>query len=594
MPRLKNESNSLLRSRTCAAAILIGSCLSAAFPALGVTFRWASTSDRIYVTGPGLATLSDISVALPHAPLAQSAPGVWQLRANILIQQGASLILHGAAIGGDVDELRLQSNNSSAANSYVWISADWGSIDIQSTKITSWDDAANGPDTEYATYGRAYIRVRSSLASDGVTPRESRMDIINSEVCYLGFHGSEAYGLVWKVIGSQPNLYDLVNVYGNIQNSHIHDNYFGVYTYGAYQMQIQTNEFDHNAKYGLDPHDDSDSLLIEGNYSHHNGDHGIIASKRCDHLIIRNNISEFNTGNGIMLHRSSDDGTIEGNLCQNNTDCGIALFDVRGTTVRGNQCLDNGTAGIRLSVGSADSVIENNESAGNQKYGLYFYKGGDAPRAGDDGRPKRNQFNNNSIHDNLNEGVKLSDADDNSFAGNQFFNNGPVLRFIRGTGNMLDGNDIPLDVTVKTQGSSSSTATTFIRNQPLINVQVDSYSSVTFEDDNGAVFDPQEQGVATTVTPTGSMLLLTSANIGASTAVATRHLLVVPDSGSALVDPTIWNFAFWRRCSSVPEPYSYAPSSRLARSQTCRNRVCPIPRSAEQASRPPKEPGWPK
>lgn len=28
---------------------------------------------------------------------------------------------------------------------------------------------------------------------------EARMDIINSEMAYLGFHDSESYGLTWKV-----------------------------------------------------------------------------------------------------------------------------------------------------------------------------------------------------------------------------------------------------------------------------------------------------------------------------------------------------------------------------------------------------------
>lgn len=28
---------------------------------------------------------------------------------------------------------------------------------------------------------------------------EARMDIIESEIAYLGFHDSESYGLVWKV-----------------------------------------------------------------------------------------------------------------------------------------------------------------------------------------------------------------------------------------------------------------------------------------------------------------------------------------------------------------------------------------------------------
>src|SRR5438552_11904441 len=137
--------------------------------AFGVIFGYAGgirdgKSDnppRIYVGGPGTATLSDIKASTnvsKSAPLAQIAPGVWHLRCDIVMTNGARLVLHGSKIGGDVNELRLQSNNDPEAELYktniVSITADWGMIDIRSTFITSWDDAVDGPDTEYTTYKR--------------------------------------------------------------------------------------------------------------------------------------------------------------------------------------------------------------------------------------------------------------------------------------------------------------------------------------------------------------------------------------------------------------------------------------------------------
>src|SRR6266498_2463486 len=38
--------------------------------------RWTKTSNRIYVTGSGFATLSDVKAAQAEAPLEQVAPGV--------------------------------------------------------------------------------------------------------------------------------------------------------------------------------------------------------------------------------------------------------------------------------------------------------------------------------------------------------------------------------------------------------------------------------------------------------------------------------------------------------------------------------------
>src|SRR6185436_9774963 len=130
-------------------------------PAKAVEIRWASASNRIYVTGPGAASLSQIKAAQDQAPLEQLPNGVWHLRANLIVEEGAQLVLHGTGAGGDVDELRLQSNNSGNSNRFIFISADWGSISIQGTSISSWDDAVDGPDTESATNCRAYISVRS-------------------------------------------------------------------------------------------------------------------------------------------------------------------------------------------------------------------------------------------------------------------------------------------------------------------------------------------------------------------------------------------------------------------------------------------------
>lgn len=56
---------------------------------------------------------------------------MWYLNANLFVENGAKLELYGPAIGGDVAELRLKSDNTSAANAYVEIRADWGWLDIR-------------------------------------------------------------------------------------------------------------------------------------------------------------------------------------------------------------------------------------------------------------------------------------------------------------------------------------------------------------------------------------------------------------------------------------------------------------------------------
>ena len=156
-------------ARIILALALLGAHLATA--AHAATFRWSAGSYRIYVTGPGTVTLSDIKAGMPNALLTQVTPGVWHLRANLVMENGARLALHGTKIGGDVNELRLQSNNDGAPNAYIYVSADWGTLDIRSTKITSWDDAAQGPDTESGALRRACARASLSRAAPRGFPR---------------------------------------------------------------------------------------------------------------------------------------------------------------------------------------------------------------------------------------------------------------------------------------------------------------------------------------------------------------------------------------------------------------------------------------
>src|SRR6266542_1806326 len=526
-------------------------------PTFGATFRWAATSNRIYVENGGSATLSDIKAGLANAPLdlVDSANKIWLLRANLQIADGCTLVLHGAALGGDVNEFRLQSDNSTASNNFVAVTADWGTIDIASTKIISWDSAANGPDTEFATYGRAFIRVRSSLAADGVTPQESRMDIADSDISYLGYDAAESYGLAWKVTGTHPDpsksIFDYVKVYGDIAHSHIHNNFWGVYTFGLKGGQWLNNELDHNAGYGFDPHDYADNLLIEGNNVHHNGGlgrgtHGIIASRRCDHIVIRNNRSWANFENGIMVHRHSDDAIIENNTTFLNGDSGIALFYVDRATVRNTVILSYSNAGIRVTVGSANNLIANNEIGYSGDNGLLFLPGTDLPVPDPldptvSNRLRRNNVTSNYVHHCTTEGVRMVDGDENAFLGNSFLANGPELSFETSTLTRLTGNSIPADVKVALAGSTSVSNTTIFQQQPLVNLVLsDAYSSATFQDDNGAIFDFIQDTIATHVGTQGSFVTLTSAQIGSATTVITRNFFVALDAGEMLANPTLW------------------------------------------------------
>ncbi len=394
-------------------ALQTGTAHASASACPTTSLRSAVSSNTVYVDGAStVCTAADVNARYP-AMVVKQANSVYLVKVNLKLTNGATFQAIGTSAGGDTDQLRLLSDNTSTIN----ITADWGEVNLQNTAVTSWDEAKNGPDTDY-TGQRAFVRVRSSFVNGQALT--SRMDIVNSDVGYLGYYAAESYGLAWKVLGGN---YASVDVLGNITGSRIHHNYFGVYTYGAFGMQINGNEFDHNAKYGLDPHDDSDSLTITNNRSHDNGNHGIICSQRCDHLVISGNESYNNVGHGIMLHRSTDFNLVENNNVHNNTDTGIALFESNNNTVRGNTVTGN-KHGIRLSVGSSNNRFKNNTVVGSTSYGIYTYKGSDAPaRPGNDGINRGNTWSGNAVKATGSKIMKLGATDQDAFTSNDFRGN---------------------------------------------------------------------------------------------------------------------------------------------------------------------------
>jgi parallel beta-helix repeat protein len=493
--------------------------------------RWAGSSNTLYLTGPVACTLTELDKLVPKAPLDQPSPGVWTLGSNLRLGDGARLDLNGPDVGGDVRQLRLRSDGGGI----VWVRAQWGTISLRRTSVTSWDAAANRPDTN-AEDKRAFMHVRSYLDADGKTARQSRMDIVDSDVGFLGYHAAESYGLVWKVSGTpNPALFAKVDVLGDVTGSRLHDNWFGAYTYGANGMRWERNEIDHNAAYGLDPHDDSDALVIRDNYAHHNGAHGIICSQRCDHLVIERNRAIANGGHGIMLHRGVTASRVVGNEAASNADTGIALFESHDNLVEGNRVTGN-LRGIRLSLGSARNVIRNNTVTGNTGHGLYFFKGSDTPTSGD-GRPRGNRLAGNTVTGN-GSALRLDDADDNVFTGNDFSGNAEGLVLRGGTGNRVE--QVTDGAVVETYGRGGAVVETTLSGVRTVTVRQGDGARTVLADPRGQVFATEEQ-LSTTVTRAGSRLAMETGAIGGRSSVTGRQLWVQPAAGTVTVSPRGWS-----------------------------------------------------
>lgn len=508
--------------------------------------RYSQTSKRVYISNGAICTPSEINILVPAKyssintgdVIEQLSPGVWLLKTEMRLEDGATLRLYGTILGGDTDTFLMLSDNTEPAY-HVKIQAIHGNVDIRSTHVTTWDPQANGPDTLLEN-GRAFIHI-NSMENNGVA-LESRMDIIDSEISYLGFYDSESYGLVWKVRGGKydHSLYDRVEVYGSIINSYIHHNYMGMYSYGAFGLVIDNNEVAFNASYGIDPHDDSDELVITNNDVHDNGNHGIICSRRCDDLIITDNVS-YRNRHGIMLHRDTNNTLVENNTVYDNRDNGIAVFESHYNIVRNNTVYGN-RHGIRLSLGSHDNLIENNIIENNSGNGIYQYSGSDAPET-TNGRPANNTFTNNTVRNN-GRLVKFRDSDGVIMTDN-IFEGITDIEIYDSTAIQILSNAVTTDaMEIRLDGTEALPADTLIEIDEDTSVKVTPFATVNLFNRDGRLLDAEEHSDTLSlsavtdsfgVTSTHSMLTVTSGMIGSSSYIAALPIWITLDSGAATV-----------------------------------------------------------
>jgi mannuronan 5-epimerase len=491
-----------------AVALACAASLVGATPAEAATcnspVRYAGTSDTIYLAGgTAVDTLTEIKAACPGAPLTQVSAGIWELNADLVLQTGATLTLDRA---GDVQQLRLQSLPGGRQNEVSAITAQYGQIDITGVTVTSW--TGTGPDTDAAVpaggvRGRAFIRALSVM--EGSTPRESTMNIVDSDLGFLGYNGAEAYGVAYKARGcgiETQNICEVLNVRGKQTGSRFHDNFMGTYTWGAQDMVFDRNTYSKNKSYGLDPHDDSDYLTITSNVFTGNGNHGLICSQRCDHLTIRSNKSidngltpyvgpgdddpSDNQVHGIMLHRGITDTVVENNEVRGQVNGGgIVVFDSAGNTVRGNTITGN-KYGLRFSVGTKNLLVADNTVTDSKTNALFTFKGTDSPvYTGTGGRPSDITFTGNTFRGAGADLFKVQDGDRFTFTGGSITPGAPTRgpRFERAAGHVYDRTvETPAGTTFTLRGTAALPTSVEFRGVAAgsVTVNKDAFSTATF------------------------------------------------------------------------------------------------------------------
>ncbi|MGQ0483535.1 MAG: right-handed parallel beta-helix repeat-containing protein [Pseudonocardia sp.] len=297
----------------------------------------------------GRISLGDVGRLIARSPfpdtLRETSPGVYLLRAGLAQSPGTRLEF----VSPEVTELRM------ASAPYVYVVGVGAQALFNETKVTSWLPEENRPD-DNPFHRRPFV----SYDEGG------RLDIINSEMAYLGSDSSKAYGVSWGEATT-----------GEATRSVFHHNLFGLYTSKAVNVTFRQNTARDNAIYGFDPHTSSTGLTVIDNDAYGNNSHGIIFSENVRDSVIEGNRSFHNGGNGIMMDERSDANQIRDNEVFANRGDGVVIQGSSGVLVTGNQVSGN-RVGIRVNANelgpTQDTRIETNRLDRNQ-IGIEVYGG---------------------------------------------------------------------------------------------------------------------------------------------------------------------------------------------------------------------------
>lgn len=407
--RLLTQKHWLLNVLACLALLLPSFSTLSAFadPLVAPTIQYISASNLIVIgdtsgvpNGSQTITVPELATTLTTQGFANllvdQGGGIWLLKAKVFINPTAQLVATHATI----NELRLESTISNFINI---TSSRGGYLLIDGIKVIAWDSNANAVDQNTAD-GRSYL-----VAQEG-----GRMDILNSEVAYLGWSANEVSGLVWR---KRTNPLDATTgATGIVQNSNIHDNYFGLFAANAYGLKVLNNQIFKNLSYGINGRDDTENLEIGGNNVYSNGADGILLGRQSQNNQVHDNQVHDHTLDGIALEQGAINNVISANTAFNNRN-GIALSQASNNQVQGNNLHNNGN-GLQVEA----------------KYN---------PSAPTDLLATANQIVSNTVESNTNYGIYLySRADRNTLANNKVSKNGINGIYIKSGGNLLRGNTV--------------------------------------------------------------------------------------------------------------------------------------------------------
>lgn len=299
----------------------------------------------------GYMNLEDLLGKVPKQYLSETSPGVFLAKLPIVV--GRKGILE---IDKKTQELRL----SQQAGSFL---INDGQLFVRDTKITGWDEKANGP-----ALFKSPKEFRPFLLAWGGTETY----IANSKMASFGYANSKSYGV--SISQYTPNMAKVLKraePTGWIIDSEFSDMWYGFYCYETTGFVIKGNTYKDNIVYGIDPHDRSHGLIIADNTVYGTKKkHGIIISREVNDSFIFNNRSYDNKLSGLVIDRNSVNNLIADNeIYRNHTD-GITLYESGDNLLWGNKVISNRRHGIRVR-NSVNIRLYENTAMANGLTGVY-------------------------------------------------------------------------------------------------------------------------------------------------------------------------------------------------------------------------------
>ncbi|MGC1928166.1 MAG: right-handed parallel beta-helix repeat-containing protein [Candidatus Nitrosopolaris sp.] len=350
------------------------------------------------------ARLTDIDNKLHDSSVLakQSPTDTWFLSASLVISKGATFHIDSI----DTKWLKINSKVDRSGGPMIgpaYIINVFGSLKIDSVKITSWD-----PTTNY------YAITNGSRTGSGVfifgAPRPSIVvennatgttDIANSEIAYLGYEQGKHKG------GSGLSYY-----YGGdgsiIRHNDIHHVYFGLYTFGVGHMIIENNIIRNSGHYGLDPHTGTHDMIIRNNTVYDNNGSGIICSLDCYNILIENNKVHHNADDGIDFSRNMHNSIARNNILYNELN-GIFVSQSHNNQIYNNTISNSGN-GFNVISGSTNNKMYYNTMMNSKSHAILINNGSSG-----------NTFTSNKIVSSTAQGLKIvqDSTSKNTFSNNQ-------------------------------------------------------------------------------------------------------------------------------------------------------------------------------